>query len=72
MMNRISMAAALSLLAGAACGDGTLESKNGGREPNNGGAAGGSGVVEPGEAGVAWSNPNTRIVRLTHTQYAST
>jgi hypothetical protein len=70
MMNRISMAAALSLLAGVACGDGTLESKNGGNEPNNAPGAGGS--VEPGEAGAAGSNPNTRVVRLSHAQYANT
>src|SRR5687767_7358656 len=69
MMNRISMAATLSLLAGAACGNGTLESNNGGGEPNNGGAGG---SVELGEADVAGSNPNTRVVRLSHAQYGST
>lgn len=68
MMNRISRAAALSLFAGAACGDGTLESKNGGGEPNNGGVVG---TVDDG-GGAAGSNPNTRVVRLSHAQYANT
>jgi hypothetical protein len=71
MMNRNSMATALCLLAGAACGNGTLES-NGESEPNNGGGAGGGGSMDPSEADVAGSNPNTRIVRLSHAQYGST
>lgn len=71
MINRLSMAAALSLLAGSACGDGTLESKNGARDPNDEGS-GGSMESGAGETSVAGSNPNTRIVRLSHAQYAST
>jgi hypothetical protein len=66
------MAAALCLLAGAACGNGTLEGKSGASEPNNDGAAGAEGSVDPGEAGVAGSNPNTRVVRLSHAQYGNT
>src|ERR1044071_312296 len=74
MMKRISMAA-LGLLAFAACGDGTLSNGGGGEEPNGGdgmmgggnGGTGGGAQTDPRD--VAGSNPNTRVVRLSHAQY---
>jgi hypothetical protein len=82
MMKRISTAA-LGLLVPialvvAACGDGTLSNGDGGGAAagggdgmgNGNGNGGTSGVTDPGD--VAGSNPNTRVVRLSHTQYANT
>jgi len=80
MMKRISMAT-LGLLgpfafALAACGDGTLSNgDSGGDAAGDGdgmgnGGSGGGGETAPED--VAGSNPNTRVVRLTHAQYANT
>jgi hypothetical protein len=79
MMKRISMAA-LGLLGPltvvvAACGDSTLSNDDGDVSP---GGSGGMGMGNGGTDGatdprdVAGSNPNTRVVRLSHTQYANT
>jgi hypothetical protein len=79
MMKRISMAA-LGLLGPltfvvAACGDSTLSNDDGDVTP---GGSGGMGMGNGGTGGatdprdVAGSNPNTRVVRLSHTQYANT
>lgn len=78
-MKRISMAA-LGLLGPlafvvAACGASTLSNDDGESAPpgsdgmsvSNGGT---SGSTDPGD--VAGSNPNTRVVRLSHAQYANT
>jgi hypothetical protein len=64
------------VLAIAACGDGTLTSDGDGSmlgEGNGGtgaGSGGTGGSVDPRD--VAGSNPNTRVVRLSHAQYANT
>jgi uncharacterized protein DUF1592/uncharacterized protein DUF1588/uncharacterized protein DUF1595/uncharacterized protein DUF1587/uncharacterized protein DUF1585 len=70
MMKRISMAALLGLLSAAACGPGTLSDDDG--PDHAAGGSGGEGAMEPGAGDVAGSNPNTRIVRLSHAQYANT
>src|SRR5690349_9214556 len=75
MMKRISTAALLGLLAAAACGDGTLENTPSTTDDDGGGGSGGddnAGPDEPGPGDAAGSNPNTRLVRLTHSQYANT
>ena len=74
-MKRISTAALLGLLAAAACGDGTLENTPSTTDDDGGGGSGGddnAGPDEPGPGDAAGSNPNTRLVRLTHSQYANT
>ena len=75
MMKRISMAA-LGLLTFAACGDGTLENGGGGYSAggsdgmNEGDGGTGGSAIDPRD--VAGSNPNTRVIRLSHIQYANT
>ena len=62
--------AALGLLA-AACGGGSLGNDGAGAAGGDGMGNGGTGNgMEAGD--VAGSNPNTRIVRLSHAQYANT
>jgi hypothetical protein len=70
MTNRTSLAAVLGLLAATACGDGILRNDGSGAllDPDSGDMGT---QVDPG-AGAAGSNPNTRIVRLSHAQYANT
>lgn len=78
MINRLTHAALLGLLV-AACGDSTI---SGGNETASGGDGSGrgssgtdsSGSPTTGEVPVdaAGSNPNTRLVRLSHAQYANT
>jgi hypothetical protein len=70
MTNRTSLAALLGLLAATACGNGTLQNDGSGALLRNPG----DGTREPVDqvAGAAGSNPNTRIVRLSHAQYANT
>jgi hypothetical protein len=70
MTNRTSLAAVLGLLAATACGDGILQNDGSGAllDPDSGDMGT---QVDPG-AGAAGSNPNTRIVRLSHAQYANT
>ena len=75
MTKRISRAALLGLLSAIACGPGTL-SDDDGPAPAGGGSGGddgeGGGATAPGAGDVAGSNPNTRIVRLSHAQYGNT
>src|SRR5688572_12816847 len=71
MTNRSSLPALLGLLAVTACGDGTLENDGSGALPRNRGN-GDMGMAEDPGVGAAGSNPNTRIVRLSHVQYANT
>jgi hypothetical protein len=59
----------LGLLAATACGEGTLENDGSGALPRPGE---GDGTGEPPPAGAAGSNPNTRLIRLSHAQYANT
>lgn len=72
MKKTMSQAALLGLLAATACGDGTTSDEN--PAPNAGGGASGSGgegdPSDPLED--VGSNPGTRLVRLTHAQYANT
>jgi len=72
MKKTMGKAALLGLLAAAACGDGTLSDNT--PEPNAGGTSGSGGVDGsiPDPELVAEPNPNTRLVRLTHAQYANT
>jgi hypothetical protein len=76
MMKRISRAALCLLgplsLAFAACGDSTLSNDDGDGSPGSSGMGneGTNGATDPGE--VAGANPNTRVVRLSHKQYANT
>jgi Protein of unknown function (DUF1592)/Protein of unknown function (DUF1588)/Protein of unknown function (DUF1595)/Protein of unknown function (DUF1587)/Protein of unknown function (DUF1585) len=72
MMNRLSMAALLGLLAATACGDGTLENDGSGALPGARSNGDTGDTTDPNAAGAAGSNPNTRIVRLSHEQYANT
>jgi uncharacterized protein DUF1592/uncharacterized protein DUF1588/uncharacterized protein DUF1595/uncharacterized protein DUF1587/uncharacterized protein DUF1585 len=70
----ISKAALLGLLV-AACGDSTISGSRGPSDPSSGpgaGEAGGGGILTPGPGDAAGSNPNTRLVRLSHAQYANT
>jgi Protein of unknown function (DUF1592)/Protein of unknown function (DUF1588)/Protein of unknown function (DUF1595)/Protein of unknown function (DUF1587)/Protein of unknown function (DUF1585) len=77
MILRISKAALFGLLV-AACGDGVLA--GGSRAPldsdgnNDGDGDGdvGGGESTPNPLDAAGSNPNTRLVRLSHAQYANT
>jgi hypothetical protein len=80
MKKTMGKAALLGLLAATACGDGTLSDKS---SPNGRGTSGsgldgngpdgneGGGDL-PEAGGEAGSNPNTRLVRLTHAQYGNT
>jgi uncharacterized protein DUF1592/uncharacterized protein DUF1588/uncharacterized protein DUF1595/uncharacterized protein DUF1587/uncharacterized protein DUF1585 len=69
MMKRISTAALLGLLASAACGESTIE--NGPPHQRDGsGSDVPDGYALPADP--AGSNPNTRVVRLSHAQYANT
>lgn len=72
MMKRISRAALLGLLSAIACGPGTLSDDDGPAAAGGGDDGEGGGVTAPGEGDVAGSNPNTRIVRLSHAQYGNT
>ena len=73
MKYRNSKAALLGLLV-AACGESTVSGGGGPSEspsvPGGGDAPGGT--LEPGPGDAAGSNPNTRLVRLSHAQYANT
>jgi hypothetical protein len=71
MMNRTCRAALLGLLAATACGDGVLENDGSGALPDDRGNGGMAAAEDPG-AGAAGTNPNTRLVRLSHAQYANT
>ncbi len=67
MKNAIRNAALLGLLVAAACGDGTTGEDEPAATANGG--SGGTGFEPVEEVG---PNPNTRVVRLSHTQYANT
>lgn len=74
MNYRISKAALLGLLV-AACGESTVSGGGGPSEaPSVPGGSGDvpGGTLEPGPGDAAGSNPNTRLVRLSHAQYANT
>jgi hypothetical protein len=71
MMKTMSQAALLGLLAAAACGDGTT-SDDSTDTPNAGGSSGSGGGDIPEPIVEVGPNPNTRLVRLTHAQYANT
>lgn len=75
MNYRNSKAALLGLLV-AACGESTISGGVGPSEspsvPGGGDVPAGTATLEPGPGDAAGSNPNTRLVRLSHAQYANT